>query len=475
MDRRKAIKNIGVGLSASILVPPWISACDPKDPKPIINYDGVVGIIGAGAAGLQVADFLKAQGITVKIFEASDNLGGRVRSIRQFQDSPLQTDFPVELGADRVIGTDSSFADLIKIVRAPTVDVLTGTNPAYFLDNAFTSFADALLDPDFVAAVNFYENISTYTGANVSVQNAVQAAGLSSRVYEILNAWIGNQNGTGNSRLSMLATAEAKALITHDSGILTLKSNPLQDSLSSRFSNVIEDIQYNTPITSVNYSGELIELIDQSATIYTVNKLVVAVPISILKADAITFAPGLPAEKTNALSRMRMDSSIRVVMDFKQNFWGEDITFLQGGTDCPEYFSSGIGRSAYNKTLSLTIAGEKAEQLSPLGANMVPVLLEELDSIFDGKATANVRRDDENNIISVIQDWTMEPFIKGGRSYAIPGGTNTDREDLALPINDLVFFAGEATDTTGQFGTVSGALLSGERAALEVIDAIVSA
>lgn len=440
----------------------------------MIQYDGVVGIIGAGAAGLQVADFLKAQGIAVKIFEASDNLGGRVRSIRQFEESPLQTDFPVELGADRVIGTDSSFAELIKIVGAPTIDVLAGMEPAYFLDNTFTSLADAELDSDFLAAINFYENISGYTGANVSVQSAIQSAGLSSRVYEILNAWIGNAKGTNNARISMAALAESKTLITHDAGILTLKSNPLQDTLASRFSNVIGDIQYSTPITSVNYGGALIELQDQSGETHSVNKLVVAVPISILKANLISFNPGLPATKTSALSQMGMDASIRVVMDFKQNFWGDNLSFLHGGSDCPEYFSTGVNRSAHNKTLSMTIAGEKAEQLSPLGVNMVPVLLEELDSIFDGMASVNVRRDSEDNIISVIQDWTQEPFIKGGQSYSKPGGTNADREALAVPINDVLFFAGEATDTTGQFGTVSGAIESGKRAALEVIDAILS-
>ncbi len=473
MDRRKAIRNIGVGLSAVAVLPPWLSACAPEDPGPLIKYDGVVGIIGAGAAGLQVADFLKAQGIAVKIFEASDNLGGRVRSIRQFQDSPLQTDFPVELGADRVLGSDSAFGELIKGVSAPTIDVLNGTEPAFFLDNTFTRLADAEVDNDFLAAVNFYENILNYTGANVSVQSAIQAAGLSPRVYQILNSWIGNPNGTNNSRLSMSALAEAKTLITHDNDILTLKSNPLQDTLSSRFSNVVADIQYNTPISAVNYSGGLIDLQDQNGGTYSVNKLVVAVPVSILKANSISFNPGLPASKTNALAQMGMDASIRVVMDFKQNFWGDNLSFIHGGTDSPEYFSTGVNRSVHNKTLSMTIAGEKAEQLSPLGVNMVPVLLEELDSIFDGKATANVRRDSEDNIISVIQDWTQEPFIKGGQSYSKPGGTNADREALATPVNDVLFFAGEATDTTGQFGTVSGAIESGKRAAREVIETIV--
>ena len=40
-------------------------------------------------------------------------------------------------------------------------------------------------------------------------------------------------------------------------------------------------------------------------------------------------------------------------------------------------------------------------------------------------------------------------------------------------VNDKIFFAGEATDGTGDAGTVSGALLSAERVAQEVVEVIV--
>jgi monoamine oxidase len=42
------------------------------------------------------------------------------------------------------------------------------------------------------------------------------------------------------------------------------------------------------------------------------------------------------------------------------------------------------------------------------------------------------------------------------------------REILAMPLDGTLFFAGEATDTTGDPTTVTGALRSGARAALEV-------
>ena len=124
------------------------------------------------------------------------------------------------------------------------------------------------------------------------------------------------------------------------------------------------------------------------------------------------------------------------------------------------------------KTLSATITGAKAEALSGLGMDMIPVLLSDLDQFFSGQATTSIRSDMGAKNIVVIQDWGKEPYIKGGVAYLKPGGTNADRENLAASISDKVFFAGEATDTQGEFGTINGALQSAERAALEVIATI---
>jgi monoamine oxidase len=43
------------------------------------------------------------------------------------------------------------------------------------------------------------------------------------------------------------------------------------------------------------------------------------------------------------------------------------------------------------------------------------------------------------------------------------------REELAAPLKDTLFFAGEATDSE-EAGTVAGALRSGQRAAKEILD-----
>ncbi|MBA4055927.1 MAG: hypothetical protein C0490_14530, partial [Marivirga sp.] len=194
------------------------SCSDEPTPKPKTDYEGTVGIIGAGAAGLYAADILKAKGINVVIFEASDRLGGRVRSLKSIDkasvsllfnsQTELSSDFPNELGAAQVIGSDSAWGKIISELKLSTVDLTANAPDSYFLKGALAESETAQMDADFIAATNFLNNIPSYTGANVSVQQAITAAGLSPGVYTILNSWIGNKYGSSNDQMSIKALAE---------------------------------------------------------------------------------------------------------------------------------------------------------------------------------------------------------------------------------------------------------------------------
>jgi monoamine oxidase len=465
-----------------------LSSCSKEDPKPEINYKGTVVIVGAGAAGLYAADILTTKGIKVRILEASDRIGGRIRSLRQFDkpstallfnpDVPLSADFPLDLGPEVITGLDSAWGKIIAEQRAVTVDISAATD-RYFLDSAIVDDATARNDADFVAAKNFLDNLLALQSSSGSFEQAIMSAGLNARVYEILNGWIGNKNGTNNARLGVKALAQRLNLIQHGREEFLLKGNPLQDSILSKFGSVTSLVEVNSLVKSINYQGDKVTIEGEkvngtSSEPFSIeaDKVIVTVPVSILKAGGIAFTPALPSAKTEALSRMAMDASIRVFLDFKQNFWGLDARYIYGGTTAPQYFNSGVGRSELTKTLSVTISGTKAESLSTMGKDMIPVLLFELDGVYNGKASANIRKDSDDNPIFVIQDWTKEPYIKGGPVYVTPAGSNDEYAKLGYPVNNKLFFAGEATDATGDAGTVNGALLSAERVTQELIASI---
>ena len=486
MKRRKVIKQIGLGLSAGLTLPGWLSSCSEDDPQPTNSKAQTVVIVGAGAAGLYAADILKARGLKVIIFEASNRAGGRVRTLKSSDSesvsllfnsqSELSSDFPNELGANTIYGSDSVWGKIVEQLKITTVNLTTSAADNYFLDNSFVDGTVAQSDPDFIAAKNFLDNLAS-NGGTGSVQQAITSAGINSRVHGILNSWIGNKFCTTNDRIGMKSLSEGFALLQRNQDIVTLADNPMQDALLSRYANVMIDVQTNSEVKEINYAGDKVIVSGQktgSGETFSVeaDRAIVTVPVSILKSGGISFTPTLPSSKVSALSKMETDAVIRVLLDFKANFWGEASGFLYGGTDGPEYLNGGVGRSDLYRTLSVTIGGPRANELSLLGKGLIPVLLEELDSIFAGKATLNIRKDPNNNIIAIIQDWSLEPFIKGGSSYLKAGGNNQDRINLAAPLNDKLFFAGEATDVNGEFGTINGALLSGERAANEVLETI---
>jgi monoamine oxidase len=65
-------------------------------------------------------------------------------------------------------------------------------------------------------------------------------------------------------------------------------------------------------------------------------------------------------------------------------------------------------------------------------------------------------------------DWQSDEYARGAYSYA-PAGARDAAEHMAIPVDDRLFFAGEHTDVNGHWGTVHGALASGERAALQLM------
>ena len=67
-----------------------------------------------------------------------------------------------------------------------------------------------------------------------------------------------------------------------------------------------------------------------------------------------------------------------------------------------------------------------------------------------------------------ITRWRADPWARGAYSYLAPGASSATRRTLAAPVDDRLFFAGEATDVDHP-ATVHGALASGRRAAAEVL------
>ncbi len=474
-------------MAGGMFLPSLLTRCTPNDPGPEVKFDGTVAVIGAGASGLYVADILRSKGIQVTVYEAGAQIGGRIKSVRnqpvsQYEIIPyLSSDFPLELGADTFIGTDSILGKIVQVYRLATIEY-PPSNSHYILDNTPKSATDWGSDPDFTAALNFRQNLKSHVGSAQSVQQEIQAAGIGSRAYGMLNSQIGNVYGADNNAAGIGELAEEETLRTGDGKILVLKGNPLQELLISRFNGVIPAVKLNTPITSINYAADPIVLTAKDGSSFQANKVILTVPVSVLKSGGIAFSPGLPGTHTGSMAKIGMGASLRALIEFKRNFWGDTVGYILGSNNVPEFMSIGLDRSVFNATLQVTVNGAKAAELSALGAGAFDAIMAELDVLYAGQATLYIRKkiiQDPNTLdtvetdpIYIMEDWTTREYINGGYSYPLPGATNNDRKNIGQPIGGKLFFAGEATDITGNAGMINGALASAERCAEEVVKSI---
>jgi monoamine oxidase len=85
------------------------------------------------------------------------------------------------------------------------------------------------------------------------------------------------------------------------------------------------------------------------------------------------------------------------------------------------------------------------------------------------KAFAIEKRDIESKVVHWgVFNWQRDPYARGAYSYTTVDMGNA-REQLAEPIEDTIFFAGEALYTGDETSTVEGALGSGKEVAKQIL------
>lgn len=60
-------------------------------------------------------------------------------------------------------------------------------------------------------------------------------------------------------------------------------------------------------------------------SVYVADKVIVTVPLGVLKAQKITFTPPLATSKTDAISRLDMGVMEKLWLEFPSAFWTKDL------------------------------------------------------------------------------------------------------------------------------------------------------
>lgn len=461
MNRRELLRQLAFGIPAGLIFPSLLTSCKDENLLPYTTYKGKVIIIGAGVSGLYAAYLLKQQGVDVSILEADMLHGGRIRPLRGF------ADFTVELGAEEVHGSRSVFYDLVRSLNAEFIN--DNTNDYIQIDGALKKLSDLEdSDSDIKTILELSRKMDEYNGGDLTADQYAQQQGYAQRVLALYEALFGTEYGTSNDRLGMQGVAAAERLWSSGDQNFMLKNQDILSLLEQRFTDVTGLIRYGIQVQSVLYNNSsTIALVDQNGATYTCDKLIVTVPLTVLRDGDISFSPPLDSTRRDALQRIGMGAGMKIILKFSSRFWPDDTGTIYSQGHVPEYWVTGLGgRSASNNILTAFVHGRYAEDLLAMGqTNMINTILAELDVLYGAGAATN------SFVASHVMNWGAQPFIRGTYSYPKPGSDGA-RETIAQPIDNRIFFAGEHTHTGGHFATVHGAMETGFRAVRELLDAV---
>eukprot|EP01038_Epipyxis_sp_PR26KG_P005208 gene5208-7246_t len=362
---------------------------------------------------------------------------------------------------------------------------------------------DPYWNNDLEKVENFIDRMYAYKGEEMMISDYLQSKFniISDHpYYHFYDVWIGNENGTSINKIGMKSISIAENLWQTSEDNFLLNDNYLSILEKTLFSplfihnlnidqcednhdnnskhnitetNAINDyncIMYNKCVVSVDYrANDVIIVSCDDGSSYTCKKVIITVPLTILKENIIDFSPLLPDYKVAAIQSLGMGHGMKIILKFKTCFWGENIRGITTTGYASYIWTPGLNKTnATNNILICFIMGEKAEYLSTFTNPdiAVGICLDELNELFEGLAH-------ENFIDYIIQDWSKEPFIKGAYSfpgpYSYKSKTDNARIDLSSSIDQKLFFAGEATSIHHP-ATVHGAMESSVRVVVEVMD-----
>jgi monoamine oxidase len=436
-------------------------------------------IIGAGVAGLTAARALSNSGLTVVILEARDRAGGRILT-RRIPSFPT----PIELGAEFIHGQPREIWDVVEAAGLTAVEVT---------DNHWQSLDGALKESDFWPQWEATVRQMREAGApDQPFRQFIEErydAEERQEVKRLALDYVEGFNAASADRISVAALVSMEDSASAGDGGAAFRIlngyDRLVDWLLAGCDPQKAALRLGVVVNEINWSRGNVEVIARSSAgqaplSFRAERAVITLPLGVLQAPpgapgAVRFNPELK-EKQEAIGKLAMGMVMKVVLRFRERFWEQGVFQTQTLGDRLPPLGFLHSRDEYFPTwwtslpvrapiLTAWAGGPAAERLALRGEEFV--VGRALDSLsrlleLDRERLADLL------VAWYTHDWQADPYTRGAYSYIPVGGLNAPRL-LAEPVEDTLFFAGEATDLDGQNGTVHGAMASGRRASGEII------
>lgn len=426
-------------------------------------------VIGAGVAGLTAARELAQAGFQVMLLEARGRIGGRMLTRRPIGDPS------VELGPEFVHGDSELLWELVRASGIQTVDspaeqwVMTEHGPRR-QDDLWDRLTAVMKSINPVDHCSFGSWLRT-GAASVLPEDRVHAR----EFVQNFHAGPAEQASATVLRDTLGGTDESQHRVVngYDRVPLILAEQAYAAGAQIILNSAARSVRWRRGEVRVNVPSAD-GMVEKN---YQARSAVITLPLGVLKAapgqlGALTFEPSL-TEKQMLWSQLPFGFVTRITLRFRDTFWDEPLApdpmrrsqgrnfgFLHApGAPVPVWWSC-----APAPVLIGWAGGPAAKALAGRTQDeVVNFALRSLADVFG----CSVLLLAEALAETYWHDWSADPYCRGGYSFATAGYESAPQR-LAEPVEGTLFFAGEATASPSQLGTVGGAIASGVRVASEI-------
>ena len=402
-----------------------------------------IAVIGAGAAGIAAARELVRHGLSVRVIEADQRIGGRAWT-------KAAGGHPLDLGCGWLHSADRNPWRKLAEAAGFTIDRTPPPWGTQVFDHGFPADEQAAFQAAFAA---FEERLDKARDKPDAPAGRYHDGGRWDPLIDALSSYISGAEYDRISAHDYLAYSDA------DTGVNWRCVEGYGALIAAQAAGI--DVTLATPVSAIDWSGTGVRIETLAGTI-AAKAAVVTVPTPIIAAEQLRFVPGLP-DKVEAASRLPLGLANKVVLalDGAEEFPKDSQLFGRTDTSATgAYHLRPFGRPL----IEAFLGGRHADDLEAAGPGVATAFA--VDELVGQFGSGFARR------LTPLSEtrWRAQPWIGGSYSYAEPGCAAM-RQTLVAPVADKLFFAGEAC-SHHDFSTAHGAYETGVAAAVEVLAAL---